>query len=322
MESVTSDAPSSHQGKLHVIPPNLCAFEPQKPLQESPTTNTLLWIGGMFDTLLSVTYPLAISRYLSSEWSLMTASLSSAGNSWGVSSIAKDAKEMGKIVAFIKTLRPQGKIVIMGHSTGCQDCMEYIVGPNSETRPSVNGVILQAPVSDRQALTAELPAAIMEEANQLALKMCQDGRGKDAIPQRLSGPLFGRIAITAQRWLDVSSPGPDHAGADDYFSSDLPDDRFQSTFGKFKAETPLLILHGGEDDSIPEDVDELALIERWATIVKTNGGVVDGDNSGVVPGATHNLNGDPDTVVQDLVERVVRFIGKLDRGELVAGTSI
>lgn len=308
-------APSSNPGVLHFIPGNLCLFEPSKSLMQSPATNTLLWIGGMFDTLLSVSYPLAISQSLGPDWSLMTASLSSAGNSWGVSSIAQDAEDMDDLVEFIKTMRPKGKVVLMGHSTGCQDCMEYIVGANSLTRLRVNGVILQAPVSDREAMVEDLPEAVVDEANQLALKMCREGHGKDSMPNSVTDPVFGSIAVTANRWVDVASPGPHHTGADDYFSSDLSDERLEKTFGKLRADTPLLILHGEKDEAVPSHIDKLALLERWTKVVKRHGGAVDETNSGVVEGASHNLNGNPCVVVQDLVKRVVAYIMRLDKGD-------
>ncbi|OQO07369.1 hypothetical protein B0A48_07066 [Cryoendolithus antarcticus] len=317
MDSHTSPPPSSHPGTLHFIPPNLSAFEPSKPLARSLNINTLLWIGGLFDTYLSVSYPLRLAHALGPTWSLMTASLSSAGHSWGTSSIARDAEEIGKIVAMIKHMQPGGKVVIMGHSTGCQDCMEYVVGKGKENRPPVEGVILQAPVSDREAIEADVPAAMINEANQLALKMCREGHDKDVMPNRLTKVIFDRVAITARRWVDIASPAPTHDGADDYFSSDLSDERLAASFGKFLASTALLILEGGSDESVPESIDKHALVSRWTAATLIGGGVTDNANGGVVEGASHNLNGSPEAVVQDLIRRVVGFVGRLDGGELV-----
>ncbi|KAK1021332.1 hypothetical protein LTR33_018487, partial [Friedmanniomyces endolithicus] len=126
-------------------------------------------------------------------------SLGSAGNSWGTSSIAQDALDIAKIVAYFRSLRPakgekgRGKVVLMGHSTGCQDCMEYFVGANSSHRPAVEGVILQAPVSDREALGSAMSETALREANQVALKMCEEGREGDGLPNRLTRGVFGRI---------------------------------------------------------------------------------------------------------------------------------
>lgn len=303
---------SAHTGTLHYVPGNLAAFEPTKPSGGAEAENTLLWIGGMFDTFLSVTYALRIAETLPPNWRLITASLGSAGKSWGVGSIAQDAEDMAKLVTYFKQQRPEGKIVIMGHSTGCQDCMEYVVGAKAEERPPVSGVILQAPVSDREAMAHHLPKAFLDEANQLALKMCREGHDKDAMPHRFSKQMGGRIAITARRWIDIASPGPDHSGADDYFSSDLPDERLKSTFGKLPASTPLLILYSGSDESVPASVDKLNLVSRWTKVVQDSGGNVDRSNGGIVLEATHNLNGCPEHVVRDLVQRVAGFINQLE----------
>jgi alpha-beta hydrolase superfamily lysophospholipase len=275
----------------------------------------------MADTLLQVNYPLSIAHKLGPTWSVVTTSLGSAGKGWGVGSIGKDAEDMAKIVAYFKQQRPQGKIIIMGHSTGCQDCMEYLVGKNADKRPAVDGVILQAPVSDREALHNDLPEAHMNDANQLALKMCREGKDKDALPNRLTTHLFGRTAISARRWVDIASPAPNHDGADDYFSSDLPEERLQRTFGKLPARSPLLILYSGADESVPQSVDKRRLVQKWMHITESGGGKIDGVNGGVVESASHNLNGQPEAIVQDLVRRVSGFIARIESGELTAGGS-
>lgn len=313
-----SAQPFTTTGTVHTIPPNLSAFEPTKPLAPSAALNTLLWIGGMFDTLLSVHYPLALAAALPPHWSVMCASLNSAGMGWGVGSIARDAQDMAKIVAYIKRLRPGGKVVLMGHSTGCQDCMAYTTGSGAELRPGVDGVVLQAPVSDREAIAHHLPQAFLHEADQLALKMCREGKDKDCMPNRLTRPVFGRIGITARRWVDVSSPGPHHDGADDFFSSDLPDERLQRTFGRIPASAPLLVLFSGADESVPEEVDKRRLVQRWLHVTEQHGGVVDGVYGGVVEGASHNLNGQSEEIVGDLVRRVAGFLSRLEKGELGA----
>ncbi|SMR55361.1 unnamed protein product [Zymoseptoria tritici ST99CH_3D1] len=321
MESEGAPSATSTPGTLHFVPPNLCAFEPSKPLVRSLNIDTVLWVGGMYDTLHATLYPFSIAQALGPTWTLVTASLGSAGLGWGVGSIERDAKDMSKIITYLKERRPGGKIVIMGHSTGCQDCMEYLVGKGADKRPAVDGIILQAPVSDREALDNELPAAFKQEADQLALKMCREKQSRDSMPNRLTKPVFGRIAITAQRWLDVSSPAPDHNGADDYFSSDLPTARLNTTFGNLPPTSPLLVLLSGSDESMPSSVDKQKLFETWSSVVKEAGSSVDEVNGGVIPGASHNCNSSAEDVVQDLVRRVVGYIGRIDDGSLMTTTS-
>ncbi|KAK4500231.1 hypothetical protein PRZ48_008418 [Zasmidium cellare] len=313
MATENTPTANNYPGTLHALPNYISAFEPSKPLVRSLDINTLVWVGGMGDTVGSVAYPFTIAQSLGPKWSLVLCSLRSAGPAWGVSSLATDAEDMANIISHLKEKRPGGKIVIMGHSTGCQDCMEYTVGKGADKRPSVDGVILQAPVSDREALENELPQAFKHEVDQLALKMCREGQDKDALPNRLTGPVFGRVAISARRWVDVSSPGPDHFGADDYFSSDLPVERLKTTFGKLPPSSPLLILYSGSDASSPQ-VNATKVVQQWTSVVKESGGNIDDKNGGIIPDASHNLNGNPDSVVQDLVTRVVNFIDRIDGG--------
>ena len=313
--------PSSHPGTLHFIPPNLTAFQPctNKLLPTAATTlasKVLIWIGGMSDTPLSVSYPSTIALALDASWSLLTVSLSSVGLGWGVGSIAHDADDIARIVAFVRARRSDARVVLMGHSTGCQDCIEYVTGRNAGVdRPPVQGIILQAPVSDRQALQSTLPAHFLDNVNQRALEMCRNGSGKDCLPQSMTGPAFGRLGLTAKRWVDVASPGPLNDGADDFFSSDLSDERLDSSFGKVPPSTPLLVLFSGADDSVPLTVDSGLLVDRWMQAVERGGGVVDRRHSGVIAGASHNLNGQGYGVVQDLVSRVTGFMSLLGKGK-------
>ncbi|KAF2716494.1 siderophore biosynthesis lipase/esteras-like protein [Polychaeton citri CBS 116435] len=313
--------PHARQGTLHNLPvhPTLTAFEPLKPLTRNLNINTLLWVGGLFDSPGSVDYPFALAEALPPTWALAVASLSSAGHSWGTSSIAQDAKEMSQLVGYFRTLRPGGKVVIMGHSTGCQDCMEYAVGAGREDREKVDGVVLQAPVSDREALDMFFSDTVRKEADELAVSMVGKGEGLEFLPYRLTKEGFGRCALTAKRWVDISSPAPKHDGADDYFSSDLETERLKKTFGEFPASSPLCILVSGNDEGMKPEVDKEALWKRWAGILKEGGGIVDEQASGVVEGAAHNLNGNKEEVVKALTERVVGFVGRLDQGQLSGG---
>lgn len=308
--------PNSHPGVLHTIAHNISAFEPSKSLTSTQNTNTLIFVGGLSDTYSSVAYPYALAHALGPTWSLVIAALSSTGSSWGTSSIARDAEEIAKIVNFIRERRPDGKIVVQGHSTGCQDCVQYLTGAGADKRPHIDGAVLQAPVSDREAMENELPKALLQEANQLALEMCREKKDTDVMPFRFTSKLFGRTAVSARRWVDIASPGPDHRGADDFFSSDFDEERVKESFGKLPARTPVLILFSGSEENVPESLDKEGLVKKWTKVAKNAGAVIDERNGGVVPGASHNLNGNPDEVVQDLLRRVLGFIGRLEQGEL------
>ncbi|GAB7347263.1 hypothetical protein MBLNU459_g3354t1 [Dothideomycetes sp. NU459] len=310
MTSTKQASPS--QGLLHKIAPYLSAFEATSPSGSAPE-NVLLWIGGLFDTYRSVDYPYVLSTKLPASWSLAQVNLNSSGLQWGVSTLGSDVADLSEIVAYF---RKQGRkrIVIMGHSTGCQDCVYYFSGPQKGgKRESVDGVILQAPVSDREAIVQAMPADKYAVANELAASWIADGRADDVLPGSVTGSMFGgdtfvKAPISARRWLSLASP--DGEGEDDLFSSDTPAERSQQWFGSITK--PVLILYGQGDEFVPEHVDRKALVKRWIEVMEGKGVKVDEKSRDLLGGAGHNLNGNPEEVILELCRRVIGFLSTLD----------
>jgi len=307
----------AHAGTLHAYTSRLTAFEHASPNTSStkPNTNIIIWIGGLGDGLLCVDYPSAIVESLPPTWSLAEVLLSSSYKGWATGSLARDARELGNCVKYFKRTRPGAKIVLMGHSTGCQDVMEYLCGKGKEDRERIDGAILQAGVSDREAFEGlsdgdEDMKKKTKDTYALAKKMVEAGDGNEMLPRK-GNPVsieFGGVAMTAYRLHSLLTPG----GDDDYFSSDLSDDVFKGTFGKIPKETRVMLLWGEKDPYVPDWVDREGILKRWIGIVKEGGGNVDEVNSGVIEGASHNLNGDFKEVVQDLVKRVVAYLKGVD----------
>lgn len=304
--------PSAHPGTLHHYTSRLVAFEYAKadPSHDVSTNNVLIWIGGLGDGLLTTPYTKVLAEALPSNWSFVQPLIYASYMGWGTSNLKRDAKEIGRCVEYFKNLRPSAKIVLMGHSTGSQDCMEYLVGEEKGDRPGIQGVIFQAGVSDREGMVDAMGDKY-ESSCKVAQQWVDEGRGDDVLPLSVTTKVFVTPS-SASRWLSLASP--DKNGADDYFSSDLPMEKLEATFGKLPKETPLLILFGGADGAVPKFVDRKALVAKWHGVVKSGGGMVDEDNSGVVPGASHNLAGDQEYVVQDLIGRVKRYLDKIERG--------
>lgn len=73
-------------------------------------------------------YPSTIAQSLNADWAIAEVLLSSSYRGWGTGSLAKDARELAQCVEYFQNLRPGKMVVLMGHSTGCQDIMEYLVG--------------------------------------------------------------------------------------------------------------------------------------------------------------------------------------------------
>lgn len=185
-----------------------------------------------------------------------------------------------------------------------------------QTRPKINGAILQGGVSDREAWDFILESA--EEKDSCATVLAEAQRlialhkpkeivfRENNIVQKELG-----AAITAYRTNSLLAKG----GDDDYFSTDLSDSTLRNTFGRIPNTVPLMFLLGSEDPFVHKSTDKAKLFERWAGFVKETGGVVDEVNGGIVQGGHHNLDGDPEEVVRDLVGRVVGFVEGLRQGE-------
>lgn len=97
-----------------------CAYE----LGNTSAQNTLIFLGGLADGPHSTPYVWAIAKYLEEkrpelDYSVFEIRMRSSYSGYGTASLATDVQD---ISALVKHLRQKGKkkIVLMGHSTGCQ----------------------------------------------------------------------------------------------------------------------------------------------------------------------------------------------------------
>lgn len=238
----------------------------------------------------------------------------------------RDADEVASAVLYFRDLYENAKVVLMGHSTGCQISMEYLTfrsffkeqqaqNNTSDTeaatlspRPPISGIILQAGVSDRESLTSTLSPSIISSCTALARKLVSSGAGTDILPSSATHNAFGSTNPSAARWLSLV----DYNDGDDYFSSDLPDEELDKTFGRVgEGGWKVLVLLGAEDEYMPQEVDKEGLVGRWEEAMKRKGGYL-GVGSGVVPGARHGLDGEAGSeVVEDVAARVGVFLGSV-----------
>ena len=317
--------PAAYRGTLHHFTSRLTAFEhtPNRTQSNVHATihNTILFLGGLGDGLMHPHYPSTLAAKLPPTWSIAEVLLSSSYSGWATSSLAKDATELARAVSYFRSLPGRaagsGRIVLMGHSTGSQICMEYLVGPWRERvipsstiqRPAVDGIILQAGISDREGVLAsnKFDEESLERSRVMAREWVANGRGEDVLSESVTKREFGR-SMCARRWLSLVEGD----GDDDYFSSDLGDDRIVRTFGMLGARgVPILVLLSEKDENMPEHVDKTKLLERWSGAVEAGRGHWH-RSSGVVSKATHNYNRSEETVVRDLCERVVAFISTVN----------
>ena len=334
-------------GQLHRydIGKNLNLFEPASPDIDAERSqkvkgNTLLFVGGLSDNFLSVPYVYWLSFYLgyNPQWALMEVQLSSSGTGWGTSNLHEDANELSKAVQYVRDrtkcacpnnseAESYGNIVLMGHSTGCQSVLTYLSQNFNEHRAPVQGIVLQAAVSDREGL-----AVICQESKDVrkACEECLDitrgleSKGIDpahlTLPRELTARLgWPGVAVSCQRFVSLLSPSSPHDPApDDLFSSDLSDESLRKTFGSIcslarfvpygETKPSALILLSGEDEHTPQTVDKEVLLERWGRAL-AHGNVALAAGSGIIAAASHNVK--EDNCAVELVQRVMDYIAAI-----------
>lgn len=192
--------------------------------------------------------------------------------------------------------------------------MEYANYAKHHNEP-VDGFILQAPVSDREALDDFFPTWRDSLAD--AEKLIAEGKKDHLMPVDKVPEVFS--PITAYRFWSLVAPGyvfqlrfrvswdykADivYRGDDDYFTSDLDDETVKRVWGRF--EKPVLVLHSEKDEFVPSRVDSMALNKRYqeANPVVTK-------LSGLIPGASHAIHNEEGrewtaTRVQDFLQDIV-----------------
>ena len=317
-------AQGAHPGVLHNYAPRLVAFE-YTPREKVTNTscNFVFFLGGLGDSLMTVRYPSVLAALLPQSWGLAEIQLSSSGIGWTTGMLPRDSDELAKAVTYFRNVAKErnpiapAKIVLLGHSTGCQIAMNYLVGPWKEynipkmvaERPKVDGVILQAGISDREGVEDHMTAQEIASSLSLAKSWIKEGRGGDQLPPASTKLLFGANP-SAERWVSLI----DQEGDDDYFRSDLPEDRLQRVWGDRGLATraiKVMVLLGEKDEHMPTSIDKNRLIATWETQVKGSNGLWD-DRSGVVKGVGHNLNRNDEIVVKGLCEKCIGFVESID----------
>ncbi|RMZ77192.1 hypothetical protein DV738_g4542, partial [Chaetothyriales sp. CBS 135597] len=236
--------------------------------------------------------------------------LSSSARQFGISSLDEDVAEISTAIQFIRS-SPRGlgtsaasRIVLIGHSTGCQDVLQYVTAATrrndrenatATSRPRIQGAIIQAPVSDRDSMLhaiATRPSCreAADECNRIAATTPPDAHASTLLPYHLTRHFLSSVPVLISRWLSLMSPtSPEHPGPDDKFSFDLGPDALAHTFGQL-----------GLPLEPPAGAAGLAEINRA---------------SGIVGSAKHNLAGESFAERWarhvDLPERVLTYLDEL-----------
>ena len=199
--------------------------------------------------------------------------LTSSHQGWGLSYISRDVEELGLLLHCLKNEHHSQGVVLLGQSTGCQDAVATAaLYKNDLSAASIVGVVLQAPVSDREWLATQPDTAARLH---LAQSLVDAGRSDDVAFRAME---IDGAAVTASRWLSLAAPG----GEDDMFSSDLSDAQLAEKLSGLQG-VPTLLLLGSKDEYVPASVDYLELGNRMARAIGPTArlAVVEGGNHGL-----------------------------------------
>ncbi|CAL5413297.1 unnamed protein product [Camellia sinensis] len=285
-----------------------------KPIQVAFKTGDykqqVIFIGGLTDGFLATEYlePLAIALD-KEKWSLVQFLLSSSYSGYGISSLKQrrkdpkptivhkdvlmktcllkvDAIELDQLINYLINKEDSEGVVLLGHSTGCQDIV-YYMRTNAACSRAVRAAIFQAPVSDREYLATLPETAAMID---LASTMISEGRASELMPREANPD----APITASRYHSLCA----YNGDDDMFSSDLSDDQLRMRLGHM-SNTPCQVLFSMADEYVPEYVDKKALVDR---LCKAMGGAEKVE----IEWGTHSLSNRVEEAVQAIIDFVKR----------------
>ncbi|EHK21091.1 uncharacterized protein TRIVIDRAFT_51661 [Trichoderma virens Gv29-8] len=278
---------------VHPYRPDYAAYETGSVRRK----NAIIFIGGLGDGPHSVQYLRTVARHLEEaenlSYSLFEFRIRSSFSGFGTGSIADDVADISTFVKYLRSIS-KDKVVLFGHSTGCQDCAEYTNYAKHGSSP-VGGFILHAPISDREAFKLEFPDT--DKSVQVAERMIAEGKADHIAPKEIIPPSLGP-AVSAYRLRSLLAKG----GDEDYFSSDLDNAMIKKIWSRF--DKPVLVLHSEKDENVPGNVDQRKLNKLYQ-----EAGAQVSSLSDLIPNTGHTVR--RDSAREWLGERVVKFLETL-----------
>lgn len=188
-------------------------------------------IAGLTEGPMSLEYTELLAHSLDKQgWALVLPWLSTSYLGYGVGSLQQDCDELTILIGQLPSFK---RVLLTGHSTGCQISMYFMKHAPEAATQRIAGVILQAPASDRDCMSRETAtAALVEHAKTLS-------------PDELMPRKASIAPITAARYLSLA----DRDGADDMFSEDLSDAELSARIGGLHV--PVCMVWSGNDEYAP-----------------------------------------------------------------------
>lgn len=223
-------------GNLFIYDPNykLVAFE------SGSSSRCLILLGGLTDGLLSLPYVEKFSSALQSlpqPYSLIQPLLRSSNLQYGWHTIDNDVEDLRTLIDYLVNHRTDlQSIILMGHSTGCQDIIHYL--RQEKVHSKIIRVILQGPVSDREYLSR-----LSSTKDQLTYCYQNKKDLQEWLPRHLHEP-----PLTIERCLSLNEIN----SSEDLFSSDLTDEQLKTIYQNISI--PMIWIWSKRDEYVPEDI--------------------------------------------------------------------
>jgi len=292
--------------------PSLTAFESSPSLP-----NKCVLIGGLSDSLIPVSYTSNLQEICNDlGWSLVQPMISSSSLGFGHGSLKRDTEEITTLMNYLSGHHHAQKFVFVGHSTGCQNAIHLTKYGDSDIIQKIKGIVLQAPVSDRE--DASLNNANYESNIKHAKTLQDQGKEDEMMPRSTFW-----APITAYRFLSLQ----EHGGDDDFFSSDYTDEELSLRLqhvrqcGKFFG-LRALVAFSKEDEYVPDHIDKDLLLQRLCQAMNSENKAVEGDDSAetitvavakplMLENSNHNLSNDDDDV-ETFISEVAEMLKEIN----------
>jgi len=240
----------------------------------------LVAVGGLSCGLMFAPYVEELVRVLpeSTGWSVVQPLLSSSHSGWGMGSVSQDAKEIDQLVSILSNSYGCKEVILLGHSTGCQDAVMYAQRYMGRHGVVLKGVVLQGPVSDREFFKGYLEETKHDGLIELSRDMVEAGRGEDvAFVFREWNTV---VPVSARRWLSLADVG----GEDDMFSSDFSNQELADILDCLQ-NVETLVLMGGADECVKPGLAAAEMGQRLKDAIGSSSAKVC-----VIEGGSHDLS--------------------------------
>jgi len=251
------------------------------------SSRCLILLGGLTDGLLSLPYVERLSsklELLSKPYSLIQPLLRSSNLQYGWHTINNDIEDLKTLINYLINNRNNlESIILMGHSTGCQDIIHYL--RQDKIYPKILQVILQGPVSDRQYLSE-----LSSTKDQLNYCYKNNKNINEWLPRYLHDP-----PLTIERCLSLNEIN----SIEDLFSSDLTDEQLKNIYKNINI--PITWIWSKQDEYVPNHIkDQVENFVKNKLANKTNSTFI------LLENADHAITNEQEQIF--MIEKIIEIL--------------